>query len=196
MVRIYTRGGDDGQTSLGDGSRTGKASPRVTAYGELDELISWLGLCGVALRDAAPDLQQVPAVAGLNQVVTGIQNRLFDIGAVLADPVRSAELARLPETDQPFVADALERSIDDLDAGLAPLRAFILPGGHTGAAQLHLARAVCRRVERTVVDLAAAEPLPASIVIYLNRLSDFLFTAARAVNAATGVPDILWQKGD
>jgi len=127
-----------------------------------------------------------------------IQNRLFFLGAVLANPGQSAEIASLPSEDQPFRAGDLERLIDAMDTMLPPLKAFILPGGCAAAAMLHLARTVCRRVERRAVSLAETEPIPTGAVTYLNRLSDFLFTAARAANAAIGVTDIPWTetKGD
>lgn len=187
MARIYTRTGDDGDTSLGDGSRSSKSGPRVDLYGEVDELNSVIG-CGVAaLRRSA---QPVPE--GLDNALQTIQSRLFDLGAVLANPAQSTQWAALPVMEQPFPAGDLEDLIDGLDADLEPLRTFVLPGGTEAAGFLHLARTVCRRSERKAVALAPLEPVPAGAIIYLNRLSDFLFTAARAVNAAAGVPDIPW----
>jgi cob(I)alamin adenosyltransferase len=193
MVRIYTRTGDGGDTSLGDGSRISKSGPRVALYGEVDELNSWLGTCAVALADLGVP---VPGISAGD--FQRIQNRLFDLGAVLANPSRSEEIAALPPGDQPFGAQDLESLIDAMEAILPPLKNFILPGGSAAAATLHLARAVCRRVERRAVLLAAAEPVPSEIITYLNRLSDLLFTAARAANAAAGVADIHWTetKGD
>ncbi len=193
MVRIYTRTGDGGDTSLGDGSRIPKSGPRVALYGEVDELNSWLGLCAVALNDLGV------SVPGLStQDIQLIQNRLFDLGAVLANPVRSTEMATLPPEDQPFGAQDLESLIDAMEALLPPLKNFILPGGSAPAATIHVARTVCRRVERKTVALATAEPVPSEVITYLNRLSDFLFTAARAANAAAAVADITWTaaKGD
>jgi cob(I)alamin adenosyltransferase len=193
MVRIYTRTGDKGDTSLGDGSRIPKSGPRVALYGEVDELNSWLGICAVALADLGVP---VPGISvGDIQL---IQNRLFDLGAVLANPGRSEEIAALPPADQPFGAQNLESLIDAMEAVLPPLKNFILPGGSSAGATMHLARAVCRRVERQAVLLAAADTVPSEIITYLNRLSDLLFTAARAANAAAGVPDIPWTgtKGD
>ncbi len=193
MVRIYTRTGDGGDTSLGDGSRIPKSGPRVALYGEVDELNSWLGLCAVALNDLGI------SVPGLStQDIQLIQNRLFDLGAVLANPVRSTEMAALPPEDQPFGAQDLESLIDAMEALLPPLKNFILPGGSAPAATIHVARTVCRRVERKTVALATAEPVPSEVITYLNRLSDFLFTAARAANAAAAVADITWTaaKGD
>lgn len=193
MVRIYTRTGDGGDTSLGDGSRIPKSGSRVALYGEVDELNSWLGLCAVALNDLGVS---VPGISA--QDIQLVQNRLFDMGAVLANPVRSAELAALPADEQPFGAQALESMIDAMEALLPPLKNFILPGGSAAAATIHLSRTVCRRVERLTVALAAEEPVPSEVITYLNRLSDLLFTAARAANAAAGVADITWtqSKGD
>ncbi len=193
MVRIYTRTGDGGDTSLGDGSRVSKSGPRVALYGDVDELNSWLGNCTVALAELGMD---VPGISADDLQL--IQGRLFFLGAVLANPGQSAEIAALPLDDQPFGAEDLESRIDAMDAMLPPLKTFILPGGCAAAATLHLARAVCRRVERRAVSLAVSEPVPTGVITYLNRLSDFLFTAARAANAAAGVADVPWTetKGD
>lgn len=193
MARIYTRTGDGGDTSLGDGSRVSKSGSRVALYGEVDELNSWLGKCGVALAASGLEVPGIE-VADLH----AIQSRLFSLGAILANPAQSADNAALPEDDQPFHPRELENLIDIMDGALPPLRDFILPGGCAAAAELHLARTVCRRVERRAVALASVEPVPSGAVTYLNRLSDFLFTAARASNAAAGVPDIPWTdtKGD
>lgn len=189
MVRIYTRTGDGGDTSLGDGSRVSKSGPRVALYGEVDELNSWLGTCSVALGSLGVE---VPGISTADFEL--IQSRLFSLGAVLANPGRSEEIAALPPVEQPFGAGDLESLIDAMDTMLPPLKTFILPGGCSAAATLHLARAVCRRVERQAVTLAETEPIPAGAVTYLNRLSDFLFTAARAANAAAGVADIPWTE--
>jgi len=180
MARIYTRTGDNGETALGDGSRRTKSDPRVDAYGDVDELNSVVGL-------VLADVPTATMPAGLADGLTTIQHRLFDLGAVLADPVRSQE-------EHDFGAGDLEGWIDGLEKDLAPLKAFILPGGCPAGAMLHLARTVCRRAERKAVALAAAEPVPAGAVTYLNRLSDYLFTAARAANAAAGCGDVPWLK--
>jgi cob(I)alamin adenosyltransferase len=187
MARIYTRTGDDGDTSLGDGSRSPKSGPRVDLYGEVDELNSVVGCCVAALRRS-----DQPVPDGLPGALQTIQSRLFDLGAVLANPGQSTELAAMPAEEQPFPAADLEGLIDGLDAILEPLRTFVLPGGTEAAGFLHLARTVCRRAERKAVALAGDEPVPAGAIVYLNRLSDFLFTAARAVNTAAGVDDIPW----
>ena len=193
MARIYTRTGDGGDTSLGDGSRVSKSGPQVALYGEVDELNSWLGHCAVALADLEVE---VPGIS-VNDL-QNIQSRLFSLGAILANPSQSAETAGLSPEEQPFFPGELESLIDIMDGSLSPLKNFILPGGCAAAAALHLARSVCRRVERGAVALAATEPVPSGAVTYLNRLSDFLFTAARAANAAAGVTDIPWTdtKGD
>ena len=193
MVRIYTRTGDGGDTFLGDGSRVSKSGPRVALYGDVDELNSWLGSCALALTDLGVE---IPGISADDFQL--IQRRLFFLGAVLANPDQSAEIAVLPPEDQPFRAEDLESRIDAMDAVLPPLKSFILPGGCAAAVALHLARAVCRRVERRAVSLAVSEPVPTGAIIYLNRLSDLLFTAARAANAAAGVADVPWTetKGD
>lgn len=153
LTRIYTGGGDAGQTSLGDGSRVSKLDPRVAAMGEVDELNSVLGWCA----------------AGLDR----IQNELFDLGADLSRP----DGAGL-QIEQSYV-DRLEADIDEANARLEPLKSFVLPGGTETAARLYVARAVCRRAERAVLAVAGANPLAA---VYLNRLSDLLFVLARQAN--------------
>lgn len=190
MTRIYTRGGDRGETSLGDGARVPKTSRRVGVYGDIDELNSALG-CSVALLAAGNGAGE----HGLAAELTALQSRLFDLGAVLADPRRAAELCADGAPADPFDAAALEGLIDAHDAHLAPLRQFILPGGTAAAAHLHLARTICRRAERAAVALAGSEPVPAGALIFLNRLSDYLFTAARAANRAAGVADVPWRAG-
>lgn len=190
MVRIYTRGGDGGETSLGDGARVPKTSPRVGVYGEVDELNSALGCSAALLAKGAAEREW--ELAG---ELAALQSRLLDLGAVLADPRRSATLCAAGAPADPFGAAALEVLIDAHDARLEPLRQFILPGGTPAAAHLHLARTICRRAERAAVALAAAEAVPAGALAFLNRLSDYLFTAARAANLAAGVPDVPWRAG-
>ena len=179
-MKIYTKTGDGGETSLFDKSRVSKADPRVDAYGDVDELNACLGAARAACT--AADLSDALAV---------IQKDLFALGARLADPSsRIAERvtkAVVRSTD----VERLERLIDTLEAELPPLRRFILPGGGTCGAWLHVARTVCRRAERNVVGLGpgAVEPV---IVPYLNRLSDLLFVMARATNHRQGVPETEW----
>jgi cob(I)alamin adenosyltransferase len=168
LTKIYTRGGDQGETSLGDGSRASKLDPRVAAMGDVDELNSFLGLAG-----------------GLDRV----QNELFDLGADLSVPFSGHE-DRLRVTQE--AVNRLEREIDETNATLPDLKSFVLPGGSERAAQLFLARAVCRRAERAVLAVADTNPLAA---VYLNRLSDLLFVLARAANAEGGVDEPLWRPG-
>jgi cob(I)alamin adenosyltransferase len=168
LTRIYTRGGDKGQTSLGDGSRISKLDPRVAAIGDVDELNSLLGLAG-----------------GLDR----LQNELFDLGADLSVPWRGGD-ERLRVTED--AVGRLEHEIDEANAVLRELKSFVLPGGSERAARLFLARAVCRRAERAVLAVPDTNPLAA---VYLNRLSDLLFVLARAANAEDGVDEPLWRPG-
>lgn len=184
MPRIYTRTGDGGETGLVDGSRASKSNPRVDLYGEVDELNSVIGMVLAAMPEGVAELQSDLA---------GIQADLFELGALLADPGRCEALVQDP--DAPVILDGadLEPVIDRLGATLSPLRAFILPGGHAAAAALHLARTVCRRVERRTVGLRQdGLAIPEAVVVYLNRLSDLLFVAARLVNQSVGGEDVLW----
>lgn len=198
MARIYTRTGDRGETSLGDGTRARKSGLRVDLYGEVDELISTVGYCATLtgpVPDGANDGYGSFA-CDLKRELIGIQNRLFTLASVLADP-RQTGAASLDESARRKLKPLhLETLIDSLDAELPALKNFILPGGSPLAAALHVARAVCRRVERKAVALAAVESLPESGLVYLNRLSDFLFTAARAANHAAGCPDELWNQDE
>jgi len=184
LTKIYTRTGDQGDTHLGDMSRVRKTSPRVAAYGDVDELNSVIGLALIAaLPSAYPEW------------LRGIQNDLFDLGADLCvpeggDPSRS----RLRVT-APQVAE-LERRCDEVNGELSDLTSFILPGGSAGAAALHHARTVCRRAERSVIALADKEPVNPEAVSYLNRLSDLLFLLARGCNRAEGRGDVLWVPGE
>ncbi len=170
-MKIYTRGGDRGETSLFGGTRVAKNDPRIEAYGTVDELSSFLG--------AVSDVAEIPA----------IQSDLFEIGAHLASPGTS----RFPGVDASRIED-LERAIDTMESALTPLTTFILPGGSAAAAQLHIARTVCRRAERRVVALEDGSPATQSTITYLNRLSDYLFVAARFANHKAGVADVPWTK--
>jgi cob(I)alamin adenosyltransferase len=183
LSRIYTRTGDQGDTALGDGTRVPKDHPRVAAYGGVDELNAVLGLLGA--------LRPEPAEA---ELLRGIQNDLFDVGADLCVPPPPGEAAGARLRVRPEQSARLEAAIDRLNAGLAPLSSFVLPGGQPAAAWCHLARTVCRRAERDVVTLARAEPVNPEVVVYLNRLSDLLFVLARVYNN-NGRDDILWQPG-
>ena len=183
LSRIYTKTGDAGETALGDGRRVRKDDPRVAAYGEVDELNAVLGLV-LAACPGDPE-------AGL---VLAIQNDLFDVGADLCVPPAAGEEPGKALRVTAAQADRLERAIDRLNGRLEPLRSFVLPGGTAAAAWLHLARTVCRRAERAVVALAAAEAVNPQVVVYLNRLSDLLFVLSRAANA-DGKADVLWVPG-
>ena len=179
LTRIYTRGGDAGETSLGDGSRVSKLDPRIVAFGAVDELNSQIG---VALADPAfPDALRAP----LEQ----IQNELFDLGADLSVPAGVEGRLRVTQTQ----IDGLERLCDELNEPLSELKSFILPGGSRAAAQLHLARTVCRRAERETLAAAREVGIDPLALVYLNRLSDLLFIAARAANAGGREP--LWKPG-
>jgi cob(I)alamin adenosyltransferase len=178
-VKIYTRTGDAGDTSLFDGSRVKKDHARVDAYGEVDELNAWLGL-----------VRASPLDAPLDEALQQIQRDLFAVGAQLADP--ADKLA--PRVTKAVIAEhdvvRLEQLIDQLEEELPPLRRFILAGGTPAGAALHVARTVCRRAERRIVGLDP--PVDAVLVRYVNRLSDLLFVLARAVNRRGGVPETEW----
>jgi cob(I)alamin adenosyltransferase len=183
-MKIYTKTGDAGDTGLFGGRRVTKDDARVEAYGAVDELNAALGVARARGADA-----------DLDALLGAIQDQLFTLGAALATPPAAAKArAALPPVEPAWIA-ALEAAIDRLDGELPPLRQFILPGGTPLAADLHLARAVCRRAERRVVSLHHHEPVEAEVLAYLNRLSDFLFVAARAANRRAGVQETLWEPG-
>jgi len=185
LTRIYTRGGDKGKTSLGSGKRVAKHDPRVAAYGTVDETNATIGL--VRLH-ADPD-----AHPGLDEILSRIQNDLFDLGADLCtpqDPAPAHEALRISTAQ----VERLEREIDLINERLAPLKSFVLPGGSPAAAHLHQARTVARRAEREITSLAEQEPINAEAVRYINRLSDLLFVLARAAND-DGANDVLWVPG-
>jgi cob(I)alamin adenosyltransferase len=183
LTRIYTRGGDQGQTSLGDGSRVAKHSVRVEAYGTVDEANAAIGLCRLhSSSDAEVDA-----------MLARIQNDLFDLGADLCTP-DGAERHGSALRILPVQTERLEREIDALNAALASLNSFILPGGTPLAAHLHLARTVTRRAERLVTALAGQEEINPEAVKYLNRLSDHLFVLSRHCNDR-GAGDVLWVPG-
>lgn len=187
-VKIYTKTGDKGETGLWGGKRLSKDHPRVRAYGDVDELNSSLG---VALSHLCCD----PSLAPLRRSLSRVQEELFILGSLLAAP--KASLKKLsPPFDSGLPAGAaarLESEIDAWTSELKPLKQFIMPGGSLPAAWLHFCRAVCRRAERSAVALAAAEDLPSGLIVYLNRLSDHLFTAARWVNVRQGRAETHWQ---
>lgn len=181
-MKVYTRTGDAGTTSLVGGTRVSKTSPRLEAYGTVDELNSWLGLINAS--EALPQ----PAHATLNDAM----NNLFNVGSALATEPES-KWQPLPFPDA--ATGALESAIDALEATLPRHNCFILPGGHPDAARANIARTVARRAERRILALTADTPVDPAILRYINRLSDYLFVLSRAINANTGVPEQFWQSG-
>lgn len=180
-TRIYTKTGDDGTTGLFGGVRVAKNDLRIEAYGTVDELNSVIGLVR---------LHPVPDNVAVQ--LSSISSVLFTLGADLATPLDPPPVYEIPRIGMEHI-DELESWIDQFDETLEPLKSFILPGGTAAAAHLHLARTVCRRAERCIVSLASADELGGFVVKYVNRLSDYLFTVARAVNAAAGVEDVPWR---
>ena len=180
LTRIYTRGGDTGETSLGDGSRVSKLDCRIGAFGTVDELNSALG---VVLAGELPE--------ELRRPLTLVQNELFDVGADLSVPWGVTDRLRVEQG----MVDRLEELCDRFNAGLPELRSFVLPGGSEAAARLHVARTLSRRAERDVLQGAQEVELNPLVLVYLNRLSDLLFILARAANAAAGRDEPLWRPG-
>jgi cob(I)alamin adenosyltransferase len=180
LTRIYTRTGDAGETSLGDGSRVSKLDPRIAAFGTVDELNSLIGAALAAIGEAE-----------LRDVLVRVQNELFDLGADLSVPLEVEGRLRVEQSG----VDGLESDCDRFNADLPALKSFVLPGGSEAAARLHVARTVCRRAEREVLLASGPLDLNPLVLVYLNRLSDLLFILARAANAAAGVPEPLWRPG-
>ena len=186
--RVYTRRGDQGETSLAGGQRVPKDGPRIAAYGTVDELNAAVGAARAAIGEAA---SAQPELAPLGALLLRVQHELFNLGSILAT---------LPEDVHPKQARVtgaevarLESEMDAMNRDLAPLRSFVLPGGGSLDAALHVCRTVCRRAEREVVTLARAETVPAEAVRYLNRLGDALFVWSRWVSHVTGAPETLWE---
>ena len=175
LSKIVTRTGDSGTTGLGDGTRVGKDSARIDAIGEIDELNSTLGLL---LSEELPD--------AVRSCLVSVQHDLFDLGGELSIPGYSA-------VNDAHV-DRLEEAVEQFNAELGPLKEFILPGGTRAAALAHVARTVCRRAERSLVKMAATDPVTDTARRYVNRLSDLLFVLARKLNQAAGRTDVLWQR--
>ena len=183
--RVYTKGGDKGETSLIGGERVSKADPRLDCYGTIDELNAQLGLVRCALAESKAGPHLLP-------VIHRVQNELFNLGAVLA-AAEPGTRAKLPHIEDRHV-DALERDIDAVNDELAPLKSFVLPGGGWASAYFHVARTVCRRAERLVVSLAQGEDIGGELPIrYLNRLSDALFVWGRWSALKDGEPEPLWD---
>jgi cob(I)alamin adenosyltransferase len=180
LTSIYTRGGDAGETSLGDGSRVSKLDARIRAYGTVDELNSSLGL---VLSTDCPET--------LRTVLERVQNELFDLGADLSVPLETEGRLRVTQEQ----VRALERDCDRFNEELPELKSFVLPGGSEAAARLHLARTICRRAEREVLTASREHQLDPLVLVYLNRLSDLLFIVARFANASERRPEPLWRPG-
>ena len=184
LNRIYTKGGDAGQTSLAGGQRVSKDDPRIEAYGTVDELNATLALAEVSC-------QNEPRLSDLASILRRVQHELFNLGSILATKPEDVHPKQARVTDAEV--SQLEREIDAMNAELPPLRSFVLPGGTRVNAELHLARTVCRRAERALVTLSRREEVPPETVRYLNRLSDALFVFSRWSSKALGVAEVLWE---
>ena len=184
LSRIYTRGGDEGKTSLVGGQRVDKDAARIECYGTVDELNSFLGIVRLTVEGE-------PALAELGAILLRVQHELFNLGSILATLPEDVH-PRQPRVTEKEVAQ-LEAEIDRLNAPLASLRSFVLPGGSRASAELHVCRTVCRRAERLLVTLQRMDSVPAEAVAYLNRLSDALFVWSRWVNHVVGAAETLWE---
>lgn len=184
LNRIYTKTGDTGETGLGNGARVAKDAARVAAMGDVDETNAAIGLARL----------HVPTL--LDVILARVQNDLFDLGADLCVPESATPPAHPPLRVIDAQVTRLESDIDELNAGLAPLKSFVLPAGSAAATHLHLARAVARRAERAMVSLARTEPVNPAALRYINRLSDLLFVMARHANHDDGAGDVLWVPGE
>jgi cob(I)alamin adenosyltransferase len=181
-MKIYTKTGDDGDTGLFGGGRVPKDHPRVQAYGSVDELNASLGMA-----------RAVEPMPRIDELLVAVQRDLFSLGALLAtpDPEKVREYLEKASIGDARI-EALEAAIDDGEAELEPLRAFIIPGGTVKAATLHLARTICRRAERDVLAMSRSEALPPIVIVYLNRLSDLLFVLARVAARRAGAAEVTW----
>jgi cob(I)alamin adenosyltransferase len=184
-MKIYTKTGDEGQTSLYGGQRVAKDHLRIATFGTVDELNADLGVARAQLAMAATDYAEIDDLLGI------VQNQLFDLGAELATPDRSKQGTELLGR---AAINVLERAIDRWQSELPPLKQFVLPGGTASAARLHVARCVCRRSERSLVALMREASVRPEVMVYLNRLGDLLFVLARVANHLAGQPDVPWQK--
>ena len=182
LNRIYTKAGDQGQTHLAGGQRVSKDSPRIECYGTVDELNAFTGMAAVSAAETVP---------GLVPILRRVQHELFNLGSILATKPEDVHpnQARITEAE----IRQLETEIDRMNADLAPLRSFVLPGGTRLNTELHACRTICRRAERLAVTLARDEPIPPEAVQYLNRLSDAFFVWSRWVNHTLGVAEVLWE---
>lgn len=187
MVKIYTKTGDCGLTSLFNGERVSKANECIAALGAIDE-------CNCAIGTCIASLPKEDSFLSLHEELMTIQHALFDLGAAVATPRTRAVASKLSKTRFDNEAtQLLEKWIDEREKDLQPLKTFIIPGGHPASAFLHLARAICRRAERHSVPLFEHADISEDVLIYLNRLSDYLFMAARSINVLAGCPDLLWR---
>jgi cob(I)alamin adenosyltransferase len=180
LTKIYTRGGDAGETSLGDGARVSKLDARISAFGTVDEVNAAVG---VVLAGECP--------AEIRDVLERVQNELFDVGADLSVPIEREARLRVTQSQ----VDGLERDCDRFNESLPELKSFVLPGGTETAARLHVARSACRRAEREAIAAANVVGVDPTALVYLNRLSDLLFILARSANAAAGRDEPLWRPG-
>jgi cob(I)alamin adenosyltransferase len=182
LNRIYTRAGDQGQTHLAGGQRVAKDSLRIECYGTVDELNAFVGMAGVSSAESIPELAAI---------LRRVQHELFNLGSILATQPEDVhpKQARITSAE----IEQLEQEIDRMNADLAPLRSFVLPGGSRLNTELHACRTICRRAERIAVSLAREEAIPPEIIQYLNRLSDAFFVWSRWVNHVLGLPEVLWE---
>ncbi len=188
ITRVYTRQGDSGETSLAGGQRVPKDSPRLEAYGTVDELNSFVGIASATLSGMEADS---PKLAELTAILLRVQHELFNLGSILATLPQDVHVKQARVTHAEI--GQLEVEMDRMNEELSPLRSFVLPGGSRLNAELHVCRTVCRRAERMAVTLARVEPVPPEAVRYLNRLSDAFFVWSRWVSHVTGAPETLWE---
>jgi cob(I)alamin adenosyltransferase len=194
ISKVYTKSGDGGRTMLASGDTVSKADGRVAAYGDVDELNAVVGLCRLELRRDPNAERDLTFVAAADAELGRIQQELFNLGAELSTPGASDEADKARIHDRHV--EALEHAIDRHNDALEPLESFILPGGGPGGVAAHLARTVCRRAERTTVELSASASIRPQVVRYLNRLSDYFFVLGRAAAKRLGYPELLWTPQD
>jgi cob(I)alamin adenosyltransferase len=197
-MSLYTRSGDDGTTGLFGGGRVSKDHPRVEAYGAVDELNAAIGLAAAEVARESRETGSGGARADstrllqlLAHIFADLQSRLFDIGADLATPEGSKQEAKILRISDAQVAE-VEKWIDEIDGGNAPMKSFVMPGGTELAARLHIARTICRRAERAMIRLRHTEPVSGGAIVYINRVSDMLFAMARRANKEAGIADVPW----
>ncbi|MDB5104150.1 MAG: cobO [Fibrobacteres bacterium] len=193
ITRVYTRGGDTGQTSLVGGARVDKDCRKLESYGTVDELICLVGTARTVIAGDAPKGLPKPVRAEMETSLRRVQNRLFDMGSILATPAGQS-YAGMPEISDGDASD-LEKEMDRMQKSLEPLNSFVLPGGTLANAALHECRAVCRRAEREIMRLSREEPVDKRLIKYINRLSDFFFVMSRYASRKAGVKEYLWEYG-